>query len=452
MARREVAAVILAAGQGTRMKSDRPKVAFDVCGWPMVRHVVEAARGARAKRIVVVVGHGREQIEKALAGVPGVEFAVQREQKGTADAVKAGLKPLKSADGTEFGGTVLVLCGDVPLVREETLRDLLNVHHRRKASASVLSVTLADGGAYGRVLRDAKGAFTSIREARDCDADELTVREINSGLYAFDAASLRSALRAVRANNAQGEYYLTDVPALLLKRGENVFAVDVGTEDEVLGVNTLAQLAEAASRMRWRILEDLMTAGVEITDPATTFIDRDVRIGRGTRILPCSVVEKGVVVGEHCEVGPFTHLRPGTVMHDRAEVGNFVETKKAVVGAGTKAKHLTYLGDVEIGAGTNIGCGTITANYDGTNKHRTVIEEDVHIGSGTVLVAPVRVGRGATTGAGAVVTAGNDVAAGDVVVGVPARSLRKGGGASTGAKQSGRARKSAAKNVGRRQR
>ncbi len=402
------------------MKSDRPKVAFDVCGWPMVRHVVEAARGARAQRIVVVVGHGREQIERALAGVPGVEFAVQREQKGTADAVKAGMRPLKG-----FEGTVLVLCGDVPLVREQTLRDLVTTHHRRKATVSVLSVTLPDGGAYGRVLRDAAGAFTSIREARDCDAEQLAVREINSGLYAFDANALRSALRAVRASNAQGEYYLTDVPAILLRRGERAFAVDCGTQDEVLGVNTLAQLAEAASRMRLRILEELMVAGVEITDPSSTFVDRDVRIGRGTRILPCSVIERGVVVGEHCEVGPFTHLRPGTVMHDRAEVGNFVETKKAIVGAGTKAKHLTYLGDVEIGASTNIGCGTITANYDGKNKHRTVIEEDVHIGSGTVLVAPVRIGRGATTGAGAIVTAGNDVAPGDVVIGVPARSLRE---------------------------
>ena len=244
MARREVAAVILAAGQGTRMKSERPKVAFDVCGWPMVRHVVEAARGARAKRVVVVVGHGREQIEKALAGVPGVEFAVQREQKGTAEAVKAGLRPLR-----DFDGTVLVLCGDVPLVGAKTLRDLLTAHNRRKAAASVLSVTLADGAAYGRVLRDESGAFTSIREARDCSAEELAVREINSGLYAFDADALRSSLRAVRANNAQSEYYLTDVPAILLKRGQRVMAIDCGTEDEVLGtVHVKDQLQIPADR------------------------------------------------------------------------------------------------------------------------------------------------------------------------------------------------------------
>ena len=410
------------------MKSDRPKVAFEVCGWPMVRHVVEAARGVRAARIVVVVGHGRDQVERALAGVPGVEFATQREQKGTADAVKAGMAPLKG-----FDGTVLVLCGDVPLVREATLKDLLARHRRRKAAASILSVTLSDAGAYGRILRDDKGAFTAIREARDCSDTERAVREINTGLCAFESEHLRSALRAVRPNNSQGEYYLTDVPAILLKRSERVQAVDCaatdgaatggGTADEVLGVNTLAELAEAGSRMRWRILGELMASGVEIVDPASTFVDRAAKIGRGTRILPCTVIERDVVVGRGCEVGPFSHLRPGTVMKDRAEVGNFVETKKAVVGEGAKAKHLTYLGDVEIGARTNIGCGTITANYDGKNKHRTVIAEDVHIGSGTVLVAPVRVGRGATTGAGAVVTAGHDVAEGDVVVGVPARSI-----------------------------
>jgi bifunctional UDP-N-acetylglucosamine pyrophosphorylase/glucosamine-1-phosphate N-acetyltransferase len=423
MARRPLAAVILAAGQGTRMKSDRPKVAFEVCGWPMVRHVVEAARAVRAERIVVVVGHGRAQVEKALADVPNVEFATQREQKGTADAVKAGLRPLKG-----FEGTVVVLCGDVPLVRQATLKTLLQRHRRRKVAASILSVTLDDARSYGRILRDAKGAFVAIREARDCTDEEHAVREINTGLMAFESGHLRSALRAVRTNNSQGEYYLTDVPSILLKRGERVQAVDCGTDDEVLGVNTMAELAEAGSRMRWRILGELMASGVEIVDPASTFVDRAARIGRGTRILPCSVIERDVVVGRHCEVGPFTHLRPGTVMKDRAEVGNFVETKKAVVGAGAKAKHLTYLGDAEIGAGSNIGCGTITANYDGKNKHRTVVEEDVHIGSGTVLVAPVRVGRGATTGAGAIVTAGQDVAPGDVVVGVPARSLRKGKG------------------------
>lgn len=419
------AAVLLAAGLGKRMKSPTPKVAFGICGWPMVRHVAEAVRAlGGVERTVVVVGHGRDAVKAALDGVPGVSFAVQREQRGTGDAVKAALPALRG-----FEGTVLVLCGDVPLVRTETLAGLLRAHRARRAACTVLSARLPDGGAYGRILRGVGGEFLAIREARDATPAEREVAEINTGLYAFEAEPLRKALRRVTADNAQGEYYLTDVPAILLAEGHRVDAEPCGTPDEVLGVNTFSELAAAGDRMRRRILGDLMAAGVEVVDPATTWVDRAVRVGTGTRILPCTVIERDVEIGEHCEVGPFAHLRPGTVLRDRAEIGNFVETKKSVVGERTKAKHLTYLGDAVIGAGVNVGCGTITANYDGRRKHVTVVEDGVHIGSGTVLVAPVRVGRGATTGAGAIVTAGRDVAPGDVVVGVPARSLgnRRGG-------------------------
>jgi bifunctional UDP-N-acetylglucosamine pyrophosphorylase/glucosamine-1-phosphate N-acetyltransferase len=420
-----VAAVVLAAGLGKRMKSSKPKVAFEICGWPMVRHVVEAVRALAPVRTVVVVGHGREIVEKALRGVDGVEFAVQAEQRGTADAVAAAMPALAG-----FDGTVIVLCGDVPLVRPETLRTLLDAHRRNGNAATVLSVVLADGGAYGRIVRDRAGAFAAIREAKDATDDVRAIREINSGLYAFEASALRDALPRVGNRNAQGEYYLTDVPELLLADGRRVEALACGTDDEVLGVNSLAELAAAAARMRLRVIGDLMEAGVAVTDPATTYVDRGVTVGAGTRILPCTVIERDVTIGEGCEVGPFAHLRPGTVLEDGAEIGNFVETKKARVGRRTKAKHLTYLGDAEIGADVNVGCGTITANYDGKRKHVTTVEDGVHIGSGTVLVAPVRVGRGATTGAGAIVTAGRDVAPGDVVAGVPARSLRrKGGGA-----------------------
>lgn len=419
------AAVILAAGLGKRMKSSKPKVAFEICGRPMVRHVAEAALALGALRIVAVVGHGREVVEKALADVPGAAFALQAEQRGTGDAVAAAMPAL-----ADFEGTVLVLCGDVPLVRAETLRRLLAVHRANGNAATILSVVLPDGGAYGRIVRDERGGFAAIREAKDASAAERTVREINTGVYAFEASALRAALPRVGCRNAQGEYYLTDVPGILLGDGLRVEALPEGTDDEVLGVNSLAELAEAGTRMRLRILGDLMASGVIVTDPATTYVDAGVRVGPGTKILPCTVIERDVVVGAGCEVGPFAHLRPGTVLEDGAEIGNFVETKKARVGKRTKAKHLTYLGDTEIGADVNVGCGTITANYDGKRKHVTTIEDDVHIGSGTVLVAPVRVGRGATTGAGAIVTAGKDVAPGDVVVGVPARSLRTKGGAS----------------------
>jgi bifunctional UDP-N-acetylglucosamine pyrophosphorylase/glucosamine-1-phosphate N-acetyltransferase len=416
---RPVAAVILAAGQGTRMKSSKPKVAFEICGWPMVRHVVEAVRTLRPARTVVVVGHGREEVKASLEGT-GATFAVQKEQRGTADAVEAALPSLKG-----FDGTVLVLCGDVPLVRPETLAALLDAHRRAKAACSILSVTLADGGRYGRIVRGPEHEFVRIVEAKDATPNELAIREINTGLYAFEARDLGSAIRKVGNANAQGEYYLTDVPEILLAEGLRVQAVPAGSADEVLGVNTFAELADAAARMRDRIVGSFMADGVEIRDPATTWIDRGVTIGRGTRVLPCTMIERDVEIGEGCEVGPFAHVRPGTVLEDGAEIGNFVETKKARVGRHTKAKHLTYLGDAVIGAGTNIGCGTITANYDGKRKHVTQIGDGVHIGSGTVLVAPVRVGKGATTGAGAIVTAGRDVAPGDVVVGVPARSIKK---------------------------
>ena len=417
---RPLAAVVLAAGQGTRMKSPRPKVAFEVCGWPMVRHVVEAARPLGPERVVVVVGHARGEVKRALEGLEGVSFATQREQRGAADAVKAALPALRG-----FDGTVLVLCGDVPLVREETIADLLARHRAAKAAASVLSVLLPDGGRYGRIVRKQDGAFTGIREAKDASVEELVIREVNTGLYAFEAEPLRRALRRVRSENAQREYYLTDVPGILLAAGETVQAVPSGTPEDVLGVNTFAELADASRRLRMRILGELMASGVEIRDPSTTFVDRGVTIGAGTRVLPCTMIEHDVTIAAGCEVGPFAHVRPGTVLLEGAEIGNFVETKKATVGRRTKAKHLTYLGDATIGDDTNIGCGTITANYDGRRKHQTVIGDGVHIGSGTVLVAPVRVGRGATTGAGAIVTAGRDVAPGDVVVGVPARSLRE---------------------------
>jgi len=418
---RPVAAVILAAGQGTRMKSSKPKVAFEICGWPMVRHVVDAVRTLKPAKTVVVVGHGRDEVKAALDGAGPVTFAVQKQQNGTADAVEAALPSLKG-----FDGTVLVLCGDVPLVRPETLTALLDAHRRAKASASILSVTLADGGRYGRIVRGTQHEFVRIVEAKDATPNELAIREINTGLYAFEARDLGSAIRKVGNKNAQGEYYLTDVPEILLAEGLRVQAVAAGSADEVLGVNTFAELADAGARMRDRILVSFMTAGVEVRDPSTTWIDRGVTIGRGTRVLPCTMIERDVEIGQGCEVGPFAHVRPGTVLEDGAEIGNFVETKKARVGKHTKAKHLTYLGDAVIGAHTNIGCGTITANYDGKKKHLTVIGDRVHIGSGTVLVAPVTVGRDATTGAGAIVTAGRDVAPGDVVVGVPARSIRKG--------------------------
>ena len=411
------AVVILAAGQGKRMKSDLPKVVFDLAGWPLIRHVLEAAKPLKAARTLAVTGHGRKLVE---AAIPDVQTVVQREQKGTGHAVKCAEKALKG-----FDGDVVVLLGDAPLVRPATLKKLLTTHRRRKAAATILTAIAPDASGYGRVLRDGKGRVAAIREQKDATPEERAIREFNTGMMVFSSALLWPALRRLKADNAQGEFYLTDVPAMLISKGERVEAVIADDFEEVSGINSLADLAHMAGVARERILGDYMAKGVRIVDPSTVHIDRGVKVGAGTTIFPFTVITGDVVIGKGCEVGPFSHLRTGARLKDGAQVGNFVEVKKSVVGKGTKAKHLTYLGDAVIGEKTNIGCGTITANYDGVNKHRTTIGDRVHVGSGTVFVAPVTIGDDSTTGAGAIVPSGRDVPKGETVVGVPARVLSK---------------------------
>lgn len=424
--RKELAVVILAAGKGKRMKSDRPKVAFEVSGWPLVRHVAETARQLGAGRIVAVTGHGREHVEAALHGLD-VECVRQREQKGTGHAVRCAKKALG-----DFDGTILVLLGDVPLVRPAALRKLLGSHRRSRkghptAAATILTADAPDPAGYGRVIRNEAGRLVAIREEADATRDERRILEVNSGIMAFRADALWSALGRVKKDNEQGEYYLTDVPGLLIDRGERVDAVRAEDFLDVRGVNSMADLAEVARESRDRILAEHLRAGVRIVDPNSVWIDRGVKIGRGTTVFPFTVITGEVVIGKGCEVGPFSHLRAGTRLRDGAQIGNFVEVKKSDVGPGTKAKHLTYLGDAVIGRGTNIGCGTITANYDGRNKNRTTIGDGVHVGSGTVFVAPVKIGDRVVTGAGAIVLRGRDVGPDETVVGMPARVVGKGG-------------------------
>jgi bifunctional UDP-N-acetylglucosamine pyrophosphorylase/glucosamine-1-phosphate N-acetyltransferase len=280
-----------------------------------------------------------------------------------------------------------------------------------------------DPRGYGRVLRGAEGGFAAIVEERDCTDEQRLVDEVNTGVYCFDGAALRTDLPQLSSENAQSEYYITDLPGMAVEAGRPVITVDLDLE-ESLGVNTLSQLAEVRWAMQMRILEEHMDAGVLIEDPASTYIDAGVSIGAGTRILPCTVIRSGVVIGTGCEVGPFSHLRVGTQLAPGAEVGNFTECKNAILGAGTKAKHLSYLGDAEVGAGTNIGAGTIFANYDGQAKHLTRVGDGVFVGSGTTIVAPNEVPDGATTGAGAVLTRDSGMAPGEVWVGVPARKMR----------------------------
>ena len=420
--RTDLSVVVLAAGKGKRMKSERPKVMFDLAGWPLVRHVAETAKALKPARLVVVAGHGMDQVKDALAGYDA-EIAVQKEQRGTGHAVRCASRKL-----SKLSGTVLVLYGDVPLIPTSTLKKLLSTHHRRKAAVTILTAEAADPTGYGRILRDEtkSGSILAIVEEKDATTGERDIREINTGIMAFRSELLWPALRRLKADNAQKELYLTDVPALLIAKGEKVVGVQAEDFHDVRGVNSLADLAETADRVRTRIVAGHMESGIRIVDPSSTWIDRGVRIKAGTTIFPFTVITGDVQIGKGCEVGPFSHLRTGATLKDGAQIGNFVEVKQSVVGRGTKAKHLTYLGDAVIGDRTNVGCGTITANYDGKHKHRTTIGDEVHVGSGTVFVAPLTVGDRVTTGAGAVILAGNDVSDGETMVGVPARALPAG--------------------------
>ncbi|WP_080432067.1 bifunctional UDP-N-acetylglucosamine diphosphorylase/glucosamine-1-phosphate N-acetyltransferase GlmU [Burkholderia ubonensis] len=427
--------VILAAGTGKRMRSALPKVLHPLAGRPLLSHVIATARALQPSRLVVVVGHGAEQVQAAVAA-PDVQFAVQAEQLGTGHAVRQALPLLDPAQPT------LVLYGDVPLTRVSTLERL--VAAARDGRYGILTVTLDDPTGYGRIVRDPAGFVTRIVEQKDASPEEQKIAEINTGIVVTPTAQLAMWLGALNNDNAQGEYYLTDVVELAIDAGFEVVTAQPDAEWETLGVNSKAQLAEL-ERVHQRTLADaLLVDGVTLADPArldvrgtlrcgrdvsidvncvfegnVTLADdvtigancviRNASIGAGARIDAFTHID-GAELGAHTVIGPYARLRPGARLADEAHVGNFVEVKNAVIGHGSKANHLTYIGDADIGARVNIGAGTITCNYDGANKFRTVIEDDVFVGSDTQLVAPVRVGRGVTIAAGT--TIWKDVAEG----------------------------------------
>jgi bifunctional UDP-N-acetylglucosamine pyrophosphorylase/glucosamine-1-phosphate N-acetyltransferase len=431
MNEQKLAAVILAAGRGTRMKSELPKVLHRVAGLPMASYPARLARALGSSPAVMVIGHGAAAVETALAD-EGLLFAVQSEQLGTGHALLCAREAL-----ADFTGTILLLCGDVPLLRQETVARLLAYHGTQKAAVTVLTSRLENPHGYGRIVRDGEEVL-GIVEEKDATAAEKAILEINTGIYAFEAPYVFEALCGVNCNNAQGEYYLTDVLAMARAAGRRVCALEAAAPEETLGINDRLQLAEAGTVMRRRINEELMREGVTLIDPGATYIEPGVRIGADTVIHPGvhlrgatiigrdALIEPGVVVtdctladgihlkagsvlegsrlGDGCTIGPMAHLRAGTVLTGHNKLGNFVETKKATFGLGSQASHLTYIGDAEVGSGVNIGCGTITCNYDGVNKHRTVIEDDVFVGSDTQFVAPVRIGRGSLIGAGSTIT------------------------------------------------
>lgn len=426
MSDKKLAIVVLAAGMGTRTRLPTPKVLLPLCGAPMLSYVLETAGSFDTERIALVLHHGIHEIATVLKDEIsnyGCLVQDQGEPLGTGHAVQKGLECLdaKSENG-RFVGNVLVLYGDSPLIGRDALNELVHAVEAG-AAAAVLSTQELSPAGLGRIVRDDGGQFLAIREEADCAPEELEIHEVNTGFCCFDGEALRACLPRLSNENNQGEIYLTDCFGLLKAEGKDVALVQTEDPEEVMGVNDLAQLSTARAVIQEGILYGHLLNGVLIEDPASAIIERDVKIGRGTRILPHVVIRNGVEIGEDCEVGPFSHLRVGAVLENGAEVGNFVEMKKSTLGAGSKAKHLTYLGDASIGRKVNIGAGTITANYDGKNKHRTTIEDAAFIGSGTIIVAPATVGEGALTGAGALVTRGTEVAKGSVVIGVPARPL-----------------------------
>lgn len=423
-------AVILAAGQGTRMKSKLYKVLHPVCGKPMVEHVVDNIQSLNVSRIVTIVGHGAEKVKEQLGDKS--EYVLQAEQLGTAHAVRQAEAILGSLEGT-----TLVVCGDTPLIRPETLESLFEHHQKQNAKATILTAIAENPTGYGRVIRDANGQVAQIVEQKDASPDQLLVKEINTGTYCFDNKALFEALKLVKNENAQSEYYLPDVIEILQQQGEIVSAFSCDNFDETLGVNDRVALSQAEEIMRARINEMHMRNGVTIINPLTTHISADAVIGRDTIIKPGVIIEGNTVIGEDCiigpnsnivssrigdrttvqnsvvtnsivgedtSVGPFAHLRPDSELGNHVKIGNFVEVKKSTLGDNSKVSHLSYIGDAEVGSNVNIGCGSITVNYDGKNKHKTIIEDNVFVGCNSNLVAPVKLGAGSFIAAGSTIT------------------------------------------------
>lgn len=428
-----IAAIVLAAGKGTRMKSSVSKMLHPLLGLPLLSYPLRALKKLEVGRQVVVIGSSGQEVMDAFSGWSGVSFAWQYEQKGTADAAAVALTELE-----DFSGDILIVCGDVPLLRAETLRELMHKHRQTKAVLSVLSAVLPDGGAYGRLVLDPAGELVKIVEARDASPAELEICRINSGIYCVDADFLRRALVGIDCDNAQGEYYLTDMVAEASQAGKKLMFLDVDDQDEIMGINDREQLSQAEMLLAAGIRRQWQSAGVTIRFPEQVTIETDVRIGMDVtlekgvslkgntvvgagcsigegailqdvqlgervKVLPYSVLEQAVVEDE-VQVGPFARLRPGTVLRKKAKIGNFVEIKKAEIGIGSKASHLSYIGDATIGKEVNIGAGTITCNYDGFKKHQTVIEDGAFVGSDSQFVAPVHIGKDALVGAGSTVT------------------------------------------------
>ena len=392
-----IISVVMAAGKGTRMKTNKSKVVHKIYGRELVNRVIDTAEKVGSDEIICVVGHQKESVTDAIGN--RAKFAIQDELLGTGHALMQAVPYLEGKRGK-----VLILYGDVPLIREETLRALIKRSEDNSEYATIITAMYDNPTGYGRIIRDIDGRVIEIVEEKDATEEQRKIKEINSGIYCFDIEELLEAIKEIKPNNAQGEYYLTDVIKIMSEKGLKTGALIVEDNTEILGVNDRIQLELLTRVLRMRINMEHMREGVTIEDSNCTYIYDDVKIGKDTVIHPNTTIKSGVVIGENCEIGPNAYIREGCVLDDNVKIGSFVEIKKTKVGKGSKVPHLSYMGDCEIGKNVNIGCGTITCNYDGAEKHKTKIGDDSFIGSNVNLVAPVNIGKNVVIAAGSTIT------------------------------------------------
>ena len=416
MSKRPLAALILAAGRGERMNSDVVKVLHKAAGKSLIEYVLGAVRSAGVTQIAVVVGTQATQLRSFLTDV---RFVEQKVRLGTGHAVLQAKR-----ESQNWPGDLLILPADAPCIRFETIRDLVATHRKSDAAASILTADVDDPSGYGRILRRGEEVI-GIREELDADRDERQITEINSGIYVFDARKLFSKLLSIRQNSKKKEYYLTDVIEAFVRAGHSVRAHQIDNANEILGVNTRKELSVAHQILNDREVRHHAEAGVTILDPTQTVIAKDVKIGKDTIIHPFTWIESDVIIGGRCEIGPFAKIRSGSNIGDGVVVGSFVEVVRTKIGSKTLVKHLTYLGDAQVGKNVNVGAGSITANFNGKTKNKTVIGDGSFIGCDTIFIAPVTVGKRVKTGAGAVLPAGHNIPAGKTVVGIPAKLVEK---------------------------
>ncbi len=383
---KSTAAVVLAAGRSTRMVTDMPKVLHEVCGRPMLAYVVDALRAAGISRIICVVGYRKDDVINTFRGEPDVTFVEQAEQKGTGHAVMVCREAL-----ADFDGNLVIIAGDMPLLRSETLELLVKTHKSQNSAVTLATAVLDNPTSYGRIVRDTYGNLEGIVEEADCTPEQQKIKEVNPSYYCFNSKLLFQALQQVRPNNVKGELYLTDALQILIKEGHRAVAITAVAAEDAMGINSRQDLAEVGRVMQNRIQRNLMTRGVTIVDPVNTWVDVRAQIGQDTVIYPFTYIHGRVKVGRHCSVGPFAYLREGTELADDVVVGVFTELKNSTLGTGTRARHLSYIGDAQIGERVNVGAGTLFANFDGQRIQRSQVGSDTYIGNGSIVVAPIAI-------------------------------------------------------------